>query len=142
MAQTHSMQVAMFDPLRQLLFITLFAMPLLALANPPTAANELTFGAAAKVKSDQERQWAILAFEGGHADLLLQHTPRGHAWGFQALSTIDDPAPRSFDESVVEVSEPSDTVTPISPVPEPASYALTLAGLAAVVYIIRRRRQE
>lgn len=134
MAQAHSIQAAAFNPLRHLLFITLFAVPLLALANPPTSA-------AAKVKSGQVKALPVLASESGQPDLLLEHTPHGHAWGFQALSTADGPAPIKFSESVVEVSEPSATGAPISPVPEPSSYVLMLAGLAAVGYIVSRRSQ-
>lgn len=135
MAQAHSIQAAVFNPLRQLLFTTLLVAPLVALANPPTSA-------AAKVKSGQDKALPILASEGGHPDLLLEHTPHGHAWGFQALSTADGPSPIKFSEFDVELSEPSATDVPISPVPEPSSYVLMLAGLAAVGYIIRRRRQE
>lgn len=141
MAQAHVTPASMFNPLRQLLFITLLAVPLLAMANQSPLAAERTFEAADKAKSGLDRPLSIL-FKGGSPDLLQQPTPRGHAWGFLARSTAEDPAPQSFIESAIEVSEPSATVSPISPVPEPASYALMLAGLATVVYIVRRRRQE
>ena len=144
MNQADPVHAAMRKPLRQVLLSgLLLAAPLLALANSPSAKAEWMFESTDEAWALQDA--SILGIESDGPGLLPQHTPRGHAWGFwaHAAGTDAQRAAQSFKESAAEVSQPTIAETVASPVPEPASYALLLAGaVAAIGFLVRRRRQD